>query len=108
MQSRFKNVLRDLVIYNCMSSCRFFNAPCSCAQRRASQSSGRAGYLLTTLCDNLSHPAANVLVEVLYAAMDSPHHCQYILSGNPQAEGFKKLDVLLSLQKAFKTPGDIL
>ena len=38
--------------------------------------------------------------------MDSPHHCRYILSGDPQPEGFKKLDVLLSLQKAFKTPGD--
>ena len=38
--------------------------------------------------------------------MDSPHHCRYILSGAPQPEGFKKLDVLLSLHKAFKTPGD--
>ena len=39
--------------------------------------------------------------------MDSPHHCQYILSGDPQPKGYKKLDVLLGLQKAFKTPGDI-
>ena len=61
---------------------------------------------MSILSDNLPHQAASTLVEVLYAAMDSPHHCRYILSGDPQPKGYKKLDVLLSLQKAFKTPGD--
>ena len=73
----------------------------------ALQSSKCAGYLLTTLGDNLAFPAASTLVEVLYAAMDSPDHCRYILSGVPQPEGYKKLSALLSLQKAFKTPGDL-
>ena len=32
MQSHLEHVLHDMVIYDCMPSCRFSNTPCSCAQ----------------------------------------------------------------------------